>query len=158
MKQDDDDDITATEETDVAGSSQTQRQLKDADHGSITAPKSEEHGQEKDFLRNWKALGERVTLIDCVNNYLLWTGQSVGNALKAVTSTPAAMLGISATKGTLNIGADPDLVILSEYRDAYGHVKLDVDEVWKSGFRVWTKKPTVWHDTDRGLWKKGIGS
>jgi N-acetylglucosamine-6-phosphate deacetylase len=76
-----------------------------------------------------------ITLIECVNNFLNWSGASIPQALKAVTATPAAMLGIHETKGTLEAGADADLVIFSEERSESG-LKLVVDEVWKFGARV----------------------
>lgn len=70
-----------------------------------------------------------------------WTGASVPQALGAVTSIPAAMLGLQGVKGTLESGADADLVILS---DGYGSKNevggtsevLVLDEVWKFGENV----------------------
>lgn len=56
---------------------------------------------------------------------------SIPQALKAVTSTPARMLGIEGTKGSLEDGADADLVILS---DDTG--ELVIDQVWKFGCQV----------------------
>lgn len=56
-------------------------------------------------------------------------------ALKAVTATPAAMLGLEGTKGTLEAGADADLVIFSENIQD-GTRRLVLDEVWKFGTRV----------------------
>jgi N-acetylglucosamine-6-phosphate deacetylase len=79
-----------------------------------------------------KIAGSSITLIECVNNFLNWSGASIPQALKAVTATPAAMLGIQETKGTLEAGADADLVIFSEERSESG-LKLVVDEVWKFG-------------------------
>ena len=72
-------------------------------------------------------------MIECVNNFLAWSGTSIPKALKTVTSTPAAMLGISQTKGCLSPGADADLVIFSETRSDTGVQQLIVDEVWKFG-------------------------
>jgi len=79
--------------------------------------------------------GSTITLIECVDNFLNWTGSSIPQALKAVTYTPAAMLGLQGVKGSLDSGADADLVILSEERDADG-LRLVVDEVWKFGTKV----------------------
>jgi len=76
-----------------------------------------------------------ITLAECVENFLNWTGCSFPQALKAVTATPAAMLGLQGVKGSLEPGADADLVILSDKKDADG-TKLVVDEVWKFGTRV----------------------
>lgn len=77
-----------------------------------------------------------ITLIECVNNFLNWSGATIPQALKAVTATPAAMLGIQGVKGTLEAGADADLVVFSEERDENGAMKLVIDEVWKFGARV----------------------
>lgn len=79
-----------------------------------------------------------ITLIECVSNFLNWSGASVPQALKAVTSTPAAMLGLQGIKGCLDDGADADLVVLSEKRSANG-VELVVDEVWKFGTKVFNR-------------------
>jgi len=76
------------------------------------------------------------TLVECVNNFLQWSGASIPQALKAVTATPAAMLGIQGTKGTLEAGGDADLVVFSEEKNADGTPRLVVDEVWKFGARV----------------------
>lgn len=49
------------------------------------------------------------------------------------------MLGLKGAKGSLNAGADADLVIFSEEQDADGANRLVVDEVWKFGSRVYHK-------------------
>jgi len=77
-----------------------------------------------------------ITLIECVNNFLHWSGATIPQALKAVTATPAAMLSVKETKGTLEAGADADLVVFSEERHEDGTPKLVIDEVWKFGARV----------------------
>ncbi|KAH6647657.1 N-acetylglucosamine-6-phosphate deacetylase [Truncatella angustata] len=84
--------------------------------------------------------GSSITLIECVNNFLRWSGQSIPHALRAVTSTPAAMLGLQGQKGYLEEGADADLVILSEHFHNSNNtdVELSVDEVWKFGTKVFT--------------------
>ncbi|GAB0138213.1 hypothetical protein EsDP_00006453 [Epichloe bromicola] len=82
--------------------------------------------------------GSSITLIECVNNFLEWSGATIPQALKSVTSTPAAMLGIQDVKGTLEAGADADLVIFSDEESATGSGsrQLVLDEVWKFGARV----------------------
>lgn len=85
-----------------------------------------------------KIAGSSITLIECVNNFLSWSGEDVPSALKAVTSTPAAMLGILGSKGCLEDGADADLVIMSEHQ-TNGGVALNVDEVWKFGTKVFSQ-------------------
>ncbi|RFU75436.1 n-acetylglucosamine-6-phosphate deacetylase [Trichoderma arundinaceum] len=42
--------------------------------------------------------GSAVDLPSCVNNMMRWTGCSIPDAIKAVTATPAAMLGLSGIK------------------------------------------------------------
>ncbi|KAK7407938.1 N-acetyl-glucosamine-6-phosphate deacetylase [Neonectria punicea] len=79
--------------------------------------------------------GSSITLLECVNNFLLWTGTGIPQALGAVTSTPAAMLGLQGVKGTLDAGADADLVVLSEEIVGGCH-RLVLDEVWKFGQRA----------------------
>ncbi|KAI1388012.1 carbohydrate esterase family 9 protein [Hypoxylon trugodes] len=82
--------------------------------------------------------GSSITLIECVSNFLSWSGAGIPAALKAVTSTPAAMLGLQGIKGCLDDGADADLVVLSESPRPDG-VDLVVDEVWKFGTKVFTR-------------------
>ncbi|KAI1079967.1 N-acetylglucosamine-6-phosphate deacetylase [Whalleya microplaca] len=81
--------------------------------------------------------GSTITLIECVSNFLKWSGAGIPQALKAVTTTPAAMLGLQGTKGCLDDGADADLVVLSESQSADGP-GLVVDEVWKFGTKVFS--------------------
>lgn len=76
-------------------------------------------------------------MLECVNNFINWTGASIAEAVDAVTITPAEMLGISHTKGNLTVGADADLVVILEDKDENGGVKLVVEEVWKFGTKVW---------------------
>ncbi|KAK4507792.1 hypothetical protein PRZ48_001527 [Zasmidium cellare] len=77
--------------------------------------------------------GSAIDLPSCINNLIRWTGCSVPEALQAVTSTPAALLGLDGIKGGTEPGADADLVILTEEKDARGFTSLDVSEVWKFG-------------------------
>lgn len=83
-----------------------------------------------------------------MNNFLEWSGATIPQALKAVTITPAAMLGVQGIKGSLDSGADADLVIFSEVekivRDESGEreiatTKLVIDEVWKFGTKVFSR-------------------
>lgn len=86
---------------------------------------------------NGKIAGSSIELIDCVTNFLNWTGASVPEALKAVTGTPAKMLGLQDVKGTLKEGADADLVVLDLQDGGVGtEKKLVVDQVWKFGVKV----------------------
>lgn len=76
-----------------------------------------------------------ITLMECVNNFLKWSQTTIPKALKTVTATPAAMLELAGNKGTLDAGADADLVVFSE-AEVDGATQLVVDEVWKFGKRV----------------------
>ena len=93
------------------------------------------------FWKTYLTRSSSITLIECVTNFLNWSGASIPQALAAVTSTPAAMLGLSATKGNLVSDADADLVILEEETDsATGWRNLRVDQVWKFGTKVWDRE------------------
>jgi N-acetylglucosamine-6-phosphate deacetylase len=87
-----------------------------------------------------KIAGSSITLIECVTNFLNWSGASVPQALKAVTATPAAMLGLTGIKGSLESDADADLVIIEEEIDASGVKNLRIDQVWKFGGKVWDRE------------------
>lgn len=87
-----------------------------------------------------KIAGSSATLIECVNNFRRWTSASTAETLTAVTATPARMLGLENQKGTLDHGADADLVVLSDRLDSYSGPTLTVDQVWKFGVKV--------HDAD----------
>ncbi|KAF2172547.1 carbohydrate esterase family 9 protein [Zasmidium cellare ATCC 36951] len=80
--------------------------------------------------------GSAIDLLSCVNNLLRWAGCSVPEALRAVTTTPATLLGLQGIKGSTEPGADADLVVSTEKRDARGLTTLQVSEVWKFGKRV----------------------
>lgn len=92
---------------------------------------------------NGKIAGSSIELIDCVTNFMNWTGASVAETLKAVTQTPASMLGLDGVKGSLQEGADADLVVLDVLDGGVGEEKkLVVDQVWKFGVKV--------HDREEG--------
>lgn len=81
-----------------------------------------------------KIAGSSISLIECVNNFLAWTGAGVAEAIGTVTSTPAKMLGMDGVKGSLQPGADADLVVLEEVLDEQTGLKeLKVEQVWKFG-------------------------
>ncbi|KAH8808565.1 N-acetylglucosamine-6-phosphate deacetylase [Xylogone sp. PMI_703] len=86
-----------------------------------------------------KIAGSSITLIECVNNFLNWSGAGIPQALKAVTLTPAAMLDLTGVKGCLESDADADLVVLDEQVAANGETKLVVDQVWKFGIKVFDR-------------------
>jgi N-acetylglucosamine-6-phosphate deacetylase len=74
-----------------------------------------------------------------VSNFLNWSGASIPQALKAVTATPAAMLGLSGVKGSLESDADADLVIINEEVGNNGEKVLIIDQVWKFGMKVFDR-------------------
>ncbi|KAH0558519.1 hypothetical protein GP486_004827 [Trichoglossum hirsutum] len=87
-----------------------------------------------------KLAGSSITLIECVSNFLNWTGATIPEAIKTVTSTPARMLGLASMKGTLSTGADADIVVLTEDQSDPKHVKLIVDQVWKFGVKIYDRQ------------------
>ncbi|KAF2645082.1 n-acetylglucosamine-6-phosphate deacetylase-like protein [Massarina eburnea CBS 473.64] len=90
---------------------------------------------------NGKIAGSSIELVDCVTNFLNWTGASVSEALRAVTETPARMLSVHGVKGSLEEGADADLVVLDVQSTAVGgERKVVVDQVWKFGVKVFEKE------------------
>ncbi|KAF9697114.1 hypothetical protein EKO04_004867 [Ascochyta lentis] len=93
---------------------------------------------------NGKIAGSSIQLVDCVTNFLNWTGASVPEALKAVTETPARMLGLENVKGVLKQGADADLVILDLQDGGVGvEKKIVVDQVWKFGAKIFDSASKV---------------
>ncbi|EXJ96519.1 N-acetylglucosamine-6-phosphate deacetylase [Capronia coronata CBS 617.96] len=80
-----------------------------------------------------KIAGSSVTLLECLNNFIKWTGTSVAQAISSVTEKPAKMLGLYPKKGSLIPGADADLVILDEVLSGSGDKSLYVDRVFKFG-------------------------
>ncbi|KAJ5333256.1 hypothetical protein MYU51_014725 [Penicillium brevicompactum] len=90
-----------------------------------------------------KIAGSSATLIECVNNFRRWSGASTAAAINAVTAVPARLLGLEGVKGSLESGADADLVILGECEDPFSGPTLTVDQVWKFGAKI--------HDTDKAV-------
>ncbi|KAJ5920676.1 hypothetical protein N7516_011534 [Penicillium verrucosum] len=88
-----------------------------------------------------KIAGSSATLIECVNNFRRWSGASTAVAINAVTATPARLLGLEGVKGSLQSGADADLIVLGESEDPFTGPTLTVDQVWKLGAMI--------HDTDK---------
>ena len=55
-----------------------------------------------------------VPLDACLRNLMAYTGCAPGDALRTVTSTPAALLGLGDRKGLIAAGYDADVVLLDE--------------------------------------------
>lgn len=86
-----------------------------------------------------KIAGCAISLIECVSNFLNWTGATIPEVLKAVTETPARMLGLEGRKGSLEPGSDADLVILDIRESEGGRQDFIVDQVWKFGEQVYVR-------------------
>ncbi|KAK5137520.1 hypothetical protein LTR08_008499 [Meristemomyces frigidus] len=80
--------------------------------------------------------GSSATLIECVSNFWTWSHASIPEVIRAVTATPAEMLGLRGRKGTLDADADADLLVLDTQEDASGKRTLKVEQVWKFGVLV----------------------
>ncbi|CAD6441462.1 b1214254-7308-410b-a1e5-0d97f715e36e [Sclerotinia trifoliorum] len=87
-----------------------------------------------------KIAGSSITLVECVSNFLNWTNCSIAQALKAVTETPARMLGVFDRKGGLEGGMDADLCVLDVVVESEGRKRVVVDQVWKFGVRVFERE------------------
>lgn len=85
-------------------------------------------GPQLTLEKNGRIAGSAIELLGCVNNFVEWTGCSIAEGLRAVTETPAKMLG-EDQKGRLDIGCDADLCVLDEDEDG----KLVLRQVWKFG-------------------------
>jgi N-acetylglucosamine-6-phosphate deacetylase len=73
--------------------------------------------------------GSIATLNDCVQNFYQFTSCSLVEAIEAATLHPAEVLGITHCKGTLNYGADADLILLDD--------SLNVKATWIHGTLIW---------------------
>jgi len=65
-------------------------------------------------LENGTIAGSTLTLEKAVKNYLEFTGASLLDGLKTVTTNPADLLGLKEEIGTLDPGTRADLVVLSK--------------------------------------------
>ncbi|KAJ1950060.1 N-acetyl-glucosamine-6-phosphate deacetylase, partial [Linderina pennispora] len=72
--------------------------------------------------------GSIATLAQCVRNFIKFTGASKVEALENATLHPAQMLGITDRKGTLQFGADADVLVLDD--------NLNVERVFIGGTEV----------------------
>jgi len=78
--------------------------------------------------KNGRIAGSAISLLECINNFIQWTGCGPADGLRAATETPARMLG-EAHKGRLEVGCDADLCILEQDEED----KLTLRQVWKFG-------------------------
>ncbi|TKA80546.1 hypothetical protein B0A55_01997 [Friedmanniomyces simplex] len=85
--------------------------------------------------------GSSATLVECVGNFWTWSHASVPEVVRAVTETPAEMLGLRGVKGCLEAGADADLLVLDVGEEGEGEGEgrreVKVERVWKFGMLVY---------------------
>lgn len=86
------------------------------------------HGSRLTLEKNGRIAGSAASLLECVNNFIEWTGCGVAEGLRAITLTPARMLK-EEQKGRLETDCDADLCILEQDEDG----KLTLKQVWKFG-------------------------
>lgn len=98
------------------------------------------HGSKLTLEGTDRIAGSSITLVECVNNFMNWSGATIPQALKTVTAAPAAMLGMSGVKGSLEADADADLVVLDDQIDGQGWRSLSVSQVWKFGSKVFDRE------------------
>ncbi|KAK0742496.1 hypothetical protein B0T21DRAFT_283848 [Apiosordaria backusii] len=114
----------------------------------VTKTNVAKNGEKKEVLA-----GSAVTLLECVNNFIgcidrhdlsatmtrqQWISNLIAMALRAVTETPADMLGLGHKIGYLEAGRNADLVILQDVATPSGGVGLTLKSVWKHGAMVHT--------------------
>ncbi len=73
--------------------------------------------------------GAVVPLDECMRRFRKFTGCTIVEALEAASLHPAQALGIDARKGTLEVGADADFVLLDD--------ELQVRATYLQGEQVW---------------------
>ncbi|KAJ1967349.1 N-acetyl-glucosamine-6-phosphate deacetylase [Dimargaris xerosporica] len=95
---------------------------------ALGAMRVEKHA-DRAYLEGTTTLaGNIITMIDSVKNFKKFTNCTVVEALEAATLHPAEVLNITHRKGTLQPGADADILILSD--------DLDIRRVFVAGEEV----------------------
>ncbi|XP_047213937.1 N-acetylglucosamine-6-phosphate deacetylase-like isoform X2 [Girardinichthys multiradiatus] len=85
------------------------------------------------YVTGTKTLSGSIATMDmCVQHFKQASGCSVEEALEAASLHPAQLLGISHKKGSLDYGADADLVLLDD--------ALNIRATYISGEEVWRKQ------------------
>ncbi|EME77242.1 carbohydrate esterase family 9 protein [Pseudocercospora fijiensis CIRAD86] len=87
--------------------------------------------------------GSCATLVENVSNFWTWSRASIPEVIKAVTYTPAKMLGIERAKGTIEADADADLLVLDPIEEADGQKRFEVEQVWKFGSLVFDRQREI---------------
>uniref|UniRef100_A0A8C7VRU3 N-acetylglucosamine-6-phosphate deacetylase n=1 Tax=Oncorhynchus mykiss TaxID=8022 RepID=A0A8C7VRU3_ONCMY len=84
------------------------------------------------YVAGTKTLSGSIATMDmCVRHFKQASGCSVEQALEAASLHPAQLLGITRCKGTLDYGADADLVLLDD--------AINVRATYIAGQEVWRK-------------------
>ncbi|XP_024270502.2 N-acetylglucosamine-6-phosphate deacetylase isoform X1 [Oncorhynchus tshawytscha] len=84
------------------------------------------------YVAGTKTLSGSIATMDmCVRHFKQASGCSVEEALEAASLHPAQLLGITRCKGTLDYGADADLVLLDD--------AINVRATYIAGQEVWRK-------------------
>ena len=76
--------------------------------------------------------GSVVPLDECVRRFAAFCEVGIVRALEAATLHPARVLGIESSKGTLDVGADADILMLDD--------ELHVRRVYVGGLRAWSAR------------------
>jgi len=84
--------------------------------------------------------GSVVTMDLAVRNFKKSTSCSTIEALEAATLHPAQVLGIQNKKGTLDVGADADFVLLDD--------SLNVQSTYINGELAWDRNQSMLNDKD----------
>lgn len=79
--------------------------------------------------------GAVASMNECVRNLISSTGVSVCIASKCASEHPARLLKLYPNKGSLNIGADADLVIIDE--------QIDVKATFVAGNLIWSNSEII---------------
>lgn len=79
--------------------------------------------------------GAVASMNECVRNLMSSTGISACQASKCASEHPARLLNLYPSKGSLDIGADADLVIINE--------QIDVMATFVAGQLIWSNSETI---------------
>jgi N-acetylglucosamine-6-phosphate deacetylase len=76
--------------------------------------------------------GSLITMVEAFQNILAFTGCTIAEASRMVSTTPARLIGEGRRKGRLVTGYDADVTVLG--------ADLSVQAVWKNGDKVYQKR------------------
>lgn len=72
------------------------------------------NGGETKYTNEDKNAGSMLTAIDAVKNFIIHTGVTLPQAMTFFTHNPAKLLGVSHTKGAIDIGKDADIIMVDD--------------------------------------------